>query len=366
MSRHCGPAMPVEPSRRSGSGTPARDVPQWPSMTGGRSCPSPVPSRPRRAARQGLSAIAGLLVVLLWSGSPAPLRAQTPTAGPGARSAPSGEAAAAAFRSAFERRLEAIAANVDGAMGYCVVDLTSGERISRLGNEPFPTASTIKIAILYELFAAADEGRVALDTVRPLTAGARVGGSGILQELTSPSLALVDYATLMIVLSDNSATNLLIDELGLEAVNRRMRGLGLGRIWLQRRMIDLEAARAGRENLAAPCDIADLLGAVHAGRALSPASRETMLTILRKPKDTPLTRSVPAGVAIASKPGGLEGVAVDAGLVLLDRRPYIVVAMANWLRNGREGEQAIEALGRAAFEYFSRLARGLPYGRMLP
>jgi beta-lactamase class A len=269
------------------------------------------------------------------------------------------------LRPRLEQRLEAVASALDGEMGYCIVDLTSGTRLARHGDRAFPTASTIKIAVLYELFAQAEEGRLRLDERRPLTGAARVAGSGVLQYLEAPALTLADYATLMIMLSDNSATNVLIDAVGMEAVNRRMRGLGLERIWLQRRMIDTEAARQGRENLASPCDVAGLLAAIQAGKGLSTASREAMLAILRKPKTTAFTRAIP-GIPLASKPGGLDGVSVDAAFVDLPGRPYVVVGMTSWLAKGSEGDAALEQLARDVHGYFVRLAQGGRYGRMIP
>lgn len=269
------------------------------------------------------------------------------------------------LRPRLAQRAEAIAAALDGEMGYCIVDLTSGARLARLGDKVFPTASTIKIAVLYELFRQAEEGRLKLGDTRPLTAATRVAGSGILQHLESPALTLTDYATLMIMLSDNSATNVLIDAVGMEAVNSRMRTLGLEQVWLRRRMIDLDAAREGRENLASPCDIARLLQAIQAGTGLSPASRDAMLAILRKPKSTAFTRAVPPDVPVASKPGGLDGVAVDAAFVALPGRPYVIVGATSWLAKASDGDAALEALAREAYAYFDRIAHGGRYGRMI-
>jgi beta-lactamase class A len=282
-----------------------------------------------------------------------------------AQAPPDPARAAAELRTSFERRLAAIAEGLDGVMGFSIVDLTSGDRFGRLADEPFPTASSIKIAILYELFKQAEEGRVTLDEPRPVPQAARAAGSGILQELRAPSMPLTDYATLMVVLSDNTATNLLIDALGMDRVNARMRALGLDHVWLQRRMIDTGAARRGLENLAWPNDLAALLDAVHRGRGLSPASRDAIMAILSKPKTTALTRGVPPGVAVASKPGSLEGVQADAGIVLVEGRPYVIVVMCSWLKTGRDGERAIEDVSRATYEYFSRLAQGGKYGRRL-
>jgi len=283
--------------------------------------------------------------------------------------ATSGEAAAAgrvALRERFAASLREIAAGVDGVVGYLVVDLASGERFAAHERVPFPTASTIKIAILYELYRQADEGRLALDTARPLPAVARAAGSGVLGDLRAPSLPLRDYATLMILVSDNSATNLLIDTVGMDRVNARMRALGVEGLALRRRMMDVDAARRGDENVATPAALARLLDVVRTGEGLGAASRAAVLETLQKPKATPITAGVPAGTPVAGKPGELEGVRVDAGLVLVPGRPYVLVMMCAWLRDDAEGERAIEAASRAAYAYFTRLAAGGDYGRLIP
>src|SRR4051812_10943355 len=92
------------------------------------------------------------------------------------------------LRHGLERRLDTIATSIDGVMGYAAIDLTSGEEIVRLGDTVFPTASTIKLTILYELFKQADESTVDLDQIRPLDRRHVVGGTGVLRELTAPSM----------------------------------------------------------------------------------------------------------------------------------------------------------------------------------
>ena len=126
-------------------------------------------------------------------------------------------------------RLDEIASKVDGSVAYLVVDVTSGQRFARRADEPFPTASAIKIGILYELFVQVDAGREVLDDPQPLPAASRAGGSGILNRLHSPVLSLRDHALLMILLSDNTSTNVLIDRLGAEAITREDAGA-----WRQR------------------------------------------------------------------------------------------------------------------------------------
>ena len=157
------------------------------------------------------------------------------------------------FRHVLDRRLDSIATSLDGVLGYTIVDLTTGDEIKRLQDSVFPTASTIKLAILYELFKQADEGLIDLDQVKSLDRQHVVGGTGVLRELTAPAMALRDYAVLMVVLSDNTATNVLIDVVGMEKVTARMRALGLPQTKLRRRMIDLEAARRGDEKCLDAC-----------------------------------------------------------------------------------------------------------------
>jgi beta-lactamase class A len=273
--------------------------------------------------------------------------------------------AGADLKSKFERRVQDIAAHVDGVVGYEVLDLTSGERSGHLEREPFPTASTIKLAIVYELFRQADEGRVRLEDSLTLDRKKAVGGSGVLFELGTPTLSIRDYATLMVTVSDNTATNVLIDLVGMDSATRRMAALGLGATKLRRHMMDLAAARRGDENVSTPADIVRLLQIIDKGEGLTPAGRDAAIALLKKPKENRLRRGLPPGVETADKSGELEGVRVDAGVVFAKNRPYILCVMTTYLKSEEEGERAIVEISKAAYEYFSRLGEGGAYGRRI-
>jgi beta-lactamase class A len=290
------------------------------------------------------------------AGRPAAISSQTAPLSP--------ESPAFALRVQTQARLTAIAGAVDGVVGYCIVDLVSGDRFERAALQTFPTASTIKLAILYELMARADAGALSLDDTAALDRARAVPG-GILYELGTPVLSLRDYANVMVIESDNTATNVLIARLGMEAITARMANAGLPSTKLRRYMIDLEAAKKGNENVSTPSELARLLEMFHKGTGLTPARQEEALRILRKPKDSPLRRAVPSDIPIASKPGALDGVRADTGIVYAKNRPFAFVAMTTMLQDEGAGEKAIEELARVAFNYFSRLGAASDVGRLL-
>src|SRR4051812_40537683 len=171
-------------------------------------------------------------VVFLWLAAAASARAQTPPGPP-------------PLHPKVEKRVADIASHVDGVVGYSIVDLTTGERVRHLETATFPTASAIKLAIVYELFKQAEEKKIDLDQTLTLDRKQAVGGTGVLVEMGTPTLSLRDYAVLMVTLSDNTATNVLIDRVGMDRIADRMRGLGLAGTKLRRHMMDTAAARRG-------------------------------------------------------------------------------------------------------------------------
>jgi len=277
---------------------------------------------------------------------------------PATQGSPSGE-----LKTKLERRLADIAGSVDGVVGYEIVYLASGDRFAHLERETFPTASTIKLTLVYELFKQVEEGRIRLDETLALDRAKAVGGTGVLVEMGTPVLSIRDYAVLMVTLSDNTATNVLIDRLGMDNVARRMQALGLNGTKLRRHMMDTAAARRGDENVSTPDELVRLLQAMlggdHGGEG---RGMPDAIALLKKPKESRLRRGLPPDVATADKPGELDGVRVDAGVVYAKNRPYIFCVMTTFLHDDAAGERTIEQLSRVAYEYFSRLGDG-PLGR---
>ena len=264
--------------------------------------------------------------------------------------------AADELKQKFAHRAEEIAARLDGVMAYTIVDLTSGDRFAHLETSTLPTASTIKLALVYELFKQVEEGRVRLEDTLVLDRTKAVGGTGVLADLGTPTLSIRDYAVLMVRLSDNTATNVLIDRLGMGKIAQRLQALGLTATKLRRHMMDTAAARRGDENVSTPAEIAQLLQALQ--------KMPDAIVLLKMSKENRLRRGLPPEVEAADKSGELDGVRVDAGIVFAKNRPYALCVMTTFLKDEAEGERAIEEISRVAYEYFSRLGLGGTLGRL--
>ena len=284
------------------------------------------------------------------------------TAVAGAQS-PATQPLQAELKSAFIRSVEEATAGVDGVAGWIVTDLTTKEVVTaRNERQQFPTASTIKLSILYELLKQAQSGTIALDTRVPLDRAQVVGGSGVLQHLTTPALSLRDHAALMIILSDNTATNVVIDAVGMDRVNQRMATLDLGDIMLRRKMMDAAAAARGDENVASPASLAAMAERLWRGDGLTAESRTAALRILRLVSGQ-IRSAVPGSVPVFEKTGSLTGVRAEAAVVAVTGRPFSIAVMTTYLARDDVGNRVIRDIASAAHGYFDRLAKGGAWGR---
>jgi len=256
---------------------------------------------------------------------------------------------------------------LDGALGVAILDLSSGRTLLVNADDVFPTASSIKIAILAEFYRQVQQGKLKRSDFYTLSPADLVGGSGISQALSpgATRLTLRDVAALMISVSDNSATNVLIDRIGMENVNGLLDGLGLSRIRLRRKMMDVKAAAEGRENVASPREMMLLLEALYRGKVLDKQLTDDYFALLGIPKSSYLPRELPEDLRVANKPGELEGVRNDCGVVFAGKRPYVICVMSSYLRRESDGGDAIARISGEAYRMFDRLGRASPYGRVV-
>ena len=171
----------------------------------------------------------------------------------------------------LEANINDVDHNLDGVLGVAILDLSSGQKFLLHGDDVFPQASSIKMAVLAELYRQAQAGKLKLTDLYTVQAADLVPDSDIMDGLTPgvTRITLRDLATMMIAVSDNSATNVLIDRVGMENVNALMDSLGLAHTRLRRKMMDLKAASEGRENISTPAEMMTLLEDLYRGKVLN-------------------------------------------------------------------------------------------------
>lgn len=277
------------------------------------------------------------------------------------------ETTADVLQARFEMDLHEIAGGLDGVVGVTIIDLATDRSFGVNGDLLFTQASAIKVPILVELLQQSDAGRFSLDDPVTVEAADITGGSGILQQLTPGAVTMTirDVATLMIVVSDNTATNMMIDLVGMERVNATMQDLDLDATRLQRKMMDTGAWQQNRENLSTPNEAARLLAQLYRGDILHRQSCDEILRILSIPKSGRIRAGLPDNIRVAHKTGSVGGVVVDNGIVYVENRPFVVAVMTNWVTDPDAAERMIAEIARVGYAYFSRLGSGNDYGHTL-
>lgn len=267
----------------------------------------------------------------------------------------------------WERLQEAMKRQVcdfAGVVGVAVVDIRSGQRIGINADEVFPTASSIKIHVLTQLLLRAERGEVDLTQHMTVVPDEIVLGSGVIAHLEGPiELTLLDFAILMIIASDNTATNICMRVAGLDATNRLLATLGLTQTRVRREMMDQLAAVQEQENVSTPNEMVQMMALLHAGKPHADVASK-VLEILRKPKNSTLTEALPLGTRFANKPGYVAGARCDVGIVELARRPYIIAIMSKYaMVSHREHAWALIEMARTIYQTFEALEKSNRYGR---
>ena len=245
-----------------------------------------------------------------------------------------------------------IMSRAEGSFGIVVRMIDTWEEIGVNGDEVFPSASIIKLPILVEALRQRAEGKLSLDERMTLREEDKVGGSGVLKEMT-PGLVLPfsDVLTLMIIVSDNTAANIAITRIGMENVNAYMRQLGLRKTVLMRKLMDFEARKCGLDNLTSPRDMADLLQKLAMKTMLNEESCEKALDIMKRQQVRDrIPRYLPSGTPVAHKTGEIAEIRHDVGIVYARDRPYIISAMSKDLRDELRGTEVIARISEAVFK----------------
>lgn len=267
----------------------------------------------------------------------------------------------------FESRLTPLAKAHKGKVAIAVKHLVRGESFSLLGDEPMPTASLIKLAVMVEAYWQAEEGKIKLTDPVTLSKEDMVPGSGVLTEHFSPgaNFSLRDAIRLMIVFSDNTATNLVLDKIGIKAVNERMASLKLAETRIHAKVykasttsVDPERSKKYGLGSTTAREMIMLLELIHRGKIVSPKACEEMLGHLKKCDDKEkFPRLLPPGIAIAHKTGSVNEARTDAGILYLKQGPVALCVLTaknedkSW-KADNEGNLLCAKVARHVSEYF--------------
>ena len=226
-------------------------------------------------------------------------------------------------------------------------------------DEPFPSASVIKVPLVMTLYA--DAARGLLDLDERVAVGDRVDGSGVLRHMRDVErLSLRDLAMLAIVVSDNTATNRLIERIGLARVGERMNEWGCPRSRLSRKMYDFEAAKHGHENVMTARETVSLLVRLARGECEDRPTSDAVLAVLEQCQDrTMLLRYLPYGAKVPHKTGTLDESRNDAAIVP-GERPVIVAAFTRKLRDTGAAVSWLGVLGWCAYRAAGNPGDALP------
>lgn len=222
------------------------------------------------------------------------------------------------------------------------------------GDVQFPSASTAKIPIMIEVWRMIDRGEAALDDVHLVTRADKSNGSGVLRLMHAGlQISLADLLYLMMAISDNTATNMLIRLAGIDCINATMRELGMARSVLGRLMVGRLAIEGEQENLATPENYTRLIDTIFTGRAASPEACAAMIAMLEKQQNARrIGRFVPATVGWrwGSKTGSNTGVVNDVGFVIGPQGRMLVSIYVRRVEEMVEGERIIATVARAAMD----------------
>jgi beta-lactamase class A len=227
----------------------------------------------------------------------------------------------------LRRSLDAIAAAHHGVLGYSIHNLDTGERLSLRGDETFSTASLIKVPVLVTLYDLVDKKQLSLDDPLTVLKIDQVPGSGVLQFMhPGMSLSVHDAASLMIILSDNTATNLVLDRVAIRRVWQKMEALGLphtkvhSKTFLRLTSVAMDSSVKYGLGVSTPNEMAHLFELLAQGRAVNPAADSSMLEILASNADGELMQRAIDGMTVPHKTGATDSVRTECALFRLQSR----------------------------------------------
>jgi beta-lactamase class A len=280
----------------------------------------------------------------------------------------------------LRHQIEQVVRNKDGHVGLAIRHIETGQSLSINGDMPFPMASTFKVPILVELLAQVKDGRYRLEDEIEVQKSDQHLGSGMISSLAAPGIKLtvLNMAHFMMMISDNSATDILLAKVGAGNVNARLKGLGMEGISVDRScqqlitdlLSTLGGARArdlvkaayikfGEDprDRATPEAMTSLLEKIQRREILDPGSCDLIIQIMMKCEtgEARIKGQLPPGTTLAHKTGTIAGTVNDCGIITLpDGQGHLVLSIftKDFVEETAEIEAIIAKIARLAFDYF--------------
>ena len=267
--------------------------------------------------------------------------------------------------------LAPIVATHKGDIAVCVRHLPSGASYAHNADAVMPTASLIKLAIVTDLYAQVAEGKLKLDDRVTLTKDDCVPGSGILTDNIAPGAVLTvgDYAKLMMIFSDNTATNIVLGKTTIAGPCARMKAMGYPETRINAQVFkgsktSIDKDRTKKYGLGSTTarETVGLLGDLARGEAVNAASDKAILAImLRNEGKDSLVRDLPESVKVAHKTGAVNAARTDAGLIYFNGVPTVAICVLTdnnvdqrWVKDNA-AQVVIGKIGRAVYDHYSKL-----------
>lgn len=244
-----------------------------------------------------------------------------------------------------------------GEYSFYFEDIDSGYTYSLNEKTAMPAASCIKIPIAMALFKQIENAVINLAQKYFISKQEMVEGAGIIHEFDEREYSLGELLSAMLIQSDNTATNIIIDVLGMEKINDIIRELKLKETALKRKMMDFDARERGLDNFTSSFDLARCLKVLQQASYLSKEHSDFMINILRRSQNR---EKIPFYIPerewskIGNKAGSLEGIENDAALMNLDKGNFVFITMSKSLPNNVYGIVTISRLGKMMWDIIDR------------
>lgn len=311
----------------------------------------------------GVAAIAGT-ILSIWNPASRISKVDAPAqSSPATAAAPVAEATPSPIEpvlkpelemSAVKQQIQSLAAaQSELTPGFFFLNLDTGAYLDLAGSETFSAASMIKVPVLVAFFQDVDAGKIQLNEELVMRPDLIASEAGEMQyQPPNTKFSALETASLMIIISDNTATNMLIDRMGgIEALNQRFRSWGLTKTVLRNPLPDLEGT-----NTASPQELSLLMARVGQGELVTPRSRDRLLDIMRQTvTDTLLPQGLGEGATIAHKTGDIGTVVGDVGLIdMPNGQRYVATAVVKRPYNDPRAQELIRQTSRLVYQFLSQ------------